>query len=147
MMKWYFPFFTLLFCISCKSLVIDSQINNKEAYRIYRSVLSGSKDYEINHNVDSTYAICMDKIDPVLVHEKHSFIVFDIKNKSVVFQSMKEYNKVEWLDERNVLLVKYLGIEKRDKSTLQQGTSKIKYVLNVISKEISNFKAPNQETL
>ncbi len=146
-MKQYFILFVLLFCISCKSVVIDSQISNKEACRIYRSVLSGSEDYEINHNADSTFAICMDKIDPVLAHEKHSFIVFDIKTKSVVFQSIREYNKVEWIDDQNILLVKYLGIEKRDKSSLQQGSSQIRYVFNVISKEISNFKEPNQETL
>ncbi len=146
-MNQYFILSVLLFFISCRSAVIDSQISNREASLLYRSALSGSREYETDHNADSTYAICMDKIDPILAYEKHSFIVFDIKTKSVVFQSIREYNKVEWIDNQNVLLVKYLGIEKRDKSSLQQGSSQIKYVFNVISKEISNFKEPNQETL
>ncbi len=145
-MKYCSVLYVLVFCISCKPLALNSEITDKGAYRFYKSVSKGSELYETKYNADSTYVICFQMSDPRIPNESISFLIVNAVAKSKVFQSMKEYNKAEWIDNQNILLTKYSGIEKRDKKTGLTMGNQIKYIFNVNSGDISNFVKSNQET-
>jgi hypothetical protein len=145
MKKLYLYNLLLLTVVSCRSIIIDQEISDKQAYKLYKNAGQVNVDYDIQYNTDSTFVICIDRVDSRLPDAKYSFVVLSLDSRSVNLKSIKEYSKIEWLDNENILLVNYLGIEKFDKEKQTYSGNKIRKIYNINSKQISNFKEPNQE--
>ena len=135
------------FYLSCSPVLLTSEISNNQSLKLYREALQDPERYFLDYNDDSTYVICTLNDSSQLISQPVSFIVVNLTDKEKVFVSIKEYHKAQWIDSRNIRLVKYSGMVKFDRSIeSKRMNNTIKYHLNVLTKELSKIPDSTNES-
>jgi len=144
-MKVFLPVFLTLIMVSCKSLQISSDLDDKAAFRLYQQTLKAKNDLSILYNADSSYAVCVKQAvaeEPAPV----SFVVVNIKGRSKILVSQNSYLGVFWIDLHTLGFEKRMGIsiESKDPS---KPVKKDRYeYYNVEKKEYTQYTNSNQST-
>ena len=135
------PGIFLLFFIGCRSIQLTSELNDRDAFRLYRQAVKENDTYLIKYNADSTLALCILNDSSDLVSEPISFFIVNIKGREKILVSINEYYKADWIDTENVRLSSFTGLPDIQRGMNKIPKSNIKTVIfNVTSKQLQQVK-------
>ena len=141
----------LLLCFiaaACAPVQLTSEMNNARAVRYYKNALQQPEKFFLSYNSDSSYVICTVNDSSQLVSQPITFLVVNLADKKKSLVSINEYHKARWIDNSNILLIRYSGIVNFNRSL--EGTSHdnhSEYTFNVLTNEIKPIPKPDQELL
>ena len=146
MIKAYYLLATVIIISACSPVLLTRDMTDAQAYKLYRHAQQQSNEYFLSYNPDSTYVICTVNDSSQLVMQPITFLVVNLQDREKTLVSINEYHKTQWLDNSDILLVRYSGIANFDRSLKSRSMdNRIEYIFNVQTKELLPKPKADQE--
>jgi hypothetical protein len=125
-----------IFVYACAAPILYSGMSDRKVNHLFREIVKGKANYKIKYNPDSTYALCILNDNSELAAVPLTFFILDIQSGKKVLISIKEYQRISWIDKENLLFSNYKDAPNLDRIPNKKPDSNYQeFIFNVTSKQ------------